>query len=66
MREDESGAVASVPVDEQPTAAADLLIILVSYIAGERKQDSAHGIMAAFLAGLRRVVFHHRAARTHR
>lgn len=53
MREGEPGAVASAPVEEQPTKAAELQIILLPDSGSEGNQGSTHGTTSAFWTRLR-------------
>ena len=64
MREGEPGAVASAPVEEQPTKAAKLQIILLPESGSEGSdgsQDSPHGTISVSWTWLRRAIHASRA-----
>lgn len=66
MREGEPGAVASAPVEEQPTAAAELLILLLPDTGWGNDQASMDGKISPFWTRLRWPILGPRASHSRR
>jgi hypothetical protein len=64
MRKGERGAVASARVEEQPTAAAHLQILLLADTGEGSDQDRMRGRISALWAPLRRAILGPRAAQS--